>query len=122
MSAIRVIHGIGDLARDLSAIPPKNVAGLVRIVDANQRAAEKYMQGLAKARSGSHGRDYWKRIGSDKLSPMSAEIGPHGDVRGNAIGAGWRNGPINTDTERTADVIGPRFHRYVSNHAAGLFR
>lgn len=121
MSTVRVTHTLAGLQRDLAGIPKKHLTGMTRLTNESRRSAEKYMQGLAKSRSGPHGRSYWKRIDSTLTGPMSAEIGPRGEVAGNAVGAGWRTGGPNTDTEKTADLIGPRHARYISNHLNGLF-
>ncbi len=122
MSAtVHVTHTLGDLQRDLAGIPKKHLVGMTKLTNESRRSAEKYMQGLAKAHSGPHGRSYWKRIDSEMTGPMSAEIGPRGVVAENAVGAGWRNGPVNTDTEKTADIIGARHAQYVRNHLNGLF-
>lgn len=108
MTRIRVEHSIGDLASDLASIPvtvtTKSVAAVARNVDQGTKLAQKF----ARASSGPHGRFYWKRI-SGEASGLSGEYGPTGDVVGNAVGAGWRNGPPNTDLPKSADIQGPKF-------------
>lgn len=64
---------------------------------------------FARESAGPHGKNYFKRITWELNSPLEGEYGPTGDVVGNAVGAGWRNGPPNTDLPRSADIQGPKF-------------
>ena len=121
MASIRVTHTIDDLASDMRKIATSTKPTMARIVRRNVSQGEKVAQGIAKRASGPHGKAYWKRITSEMVSPLEGEYGPHGDVVGNAVGAGWRHGPPNTDLEKSLDIIGPRFAREVSDAADSLF-
>ena len=106
---VRVTHTIDDLADDLRAIAVKTPAAASRIVKKNVEQGNVIARGFARASSGLHGKNYYKRLTAEMTGPLQGEYGPHGDVVGNAVGAGWRNGPPNTDLEKSQDVIGPRF-------------
>lgn len=108
MTTVRVEHNIGDLASDLASIPVTVNRKAVTVVARNVTQGRKLAQKFARASSGPHGRNYWKRI-TDESSGLSGEYGPTGDVVGNAVGAGWRNGPPNTDLPKSADIQGPKF-------------
>lgn len=102
-------HTLGDLERDAMAAPVKMAVKMAAVVKTNTTDGNKLAQGLAKAASGPHGKFYYKRLTAEVKSPLVGEYGPHGEVRGNAVGGGWRNGPPNTDLPKSADVQGPKF-------------
>lgn len=117
MATIRVIGGVSDLAADCAkaaTVVPRKGPGVVR-------RAGKRGTGLAKAiaqrESGPHGANYWKRVTGEPTGPLSYEFGPTGDVVGNAVGAGWRNGAGNRDLPQAADRIGP----ILAEGARGLY-
>lgn len=107
---IRVIHDLDDLADDLRAIPVKARVGFMRAVRTNTERGNRAAQDVARSRSGPHGRLYYKRITSEMIGPLEGEYGPTGDVVGNAVGAGWRHGPGNTDLEASLDLIRGKFY------------
>ena len=109
MATVRVHHTIGDLASDMAAIVPKPRVEGAKVVKRNVTAGNKLAQRFARGSSGPHGENYWKRITSEMTGALEGEYGPHGDVVENAVGAGWRGGPQNTDLPRSADIIGPQF-------------
>jgi hypothetical protein len=113
-------HNIGDLADDLRTIAvtakPKMAVVVARDVGEGLRLA----QGFARSASGIHGTNYYKRITSEMTGLLVGEFGPTGDVRGNAVGAGWRHG-VNTDLPKAADIIGPKLARDVGDVLDGLF-
>lgn len=118
---IHVEHSIGDLAGDLARIPAKMARQAPRIVQRNVNQGHRLAQRFARGSSGPHGALYYKRITAEMTGALEGEYGPTGDVVGNAVGAGWRSGPINTDLPRSADIQGPKFARDVSKMADGLF-
>lgn len=107
--SIRVTHTIDKLDREMRRIPGKVTTRAKNVTKRSVEQGEAMAVRLAKKRSGTHGTNYYKRISSEMDGPFKGEFGPHGDVDGNAVGAGWRHGPPNTDLASTADVIGPRF-------------
>lgn len=121
MASIRVVHDIDDLANDLAAIPPKMRKQGNAVVRRSIREGNAFARGYARAASGVHGKNYFKRLSAEMTGPLEGEYGPHGDVVGNAVGAGWRHGPPNTDLEKSQDVIGPRFAKSVGEMIDGLF-
>jgi len=121
MATVRVTHGIGDLAADIARIPPEAVTRGSAVVRRNIKQGEAIAKRLARESSGPHGKNYFKRIGSDMLGALEGEFGPHGDVENNAVGAGWRNGPPNTDLPKAADIIGPKFAAGIGEMVDGLF-
>lgn len=106
---IRVTHTIGDLAADAAKVPTKAARRMATVTKRNVEQGNRLAQKFARASSGPHGRLYYKRITSEMTGPFVGEYGPTGDVVGNAVGAGWRNGPPNTDLPRSADIQGPKF-------------
>lgn len=120
MATIRVSHGIGDLSADLARIGSKAKPKLEKIVSRNVSQGHKLAQAFARGSAGPHGTLYYKRITAES-SGLEGEYGPHGDVAGNAVGAGWRNGPPNTDLPRSADIQGPKFANDVQDEVGSWF-
>lgn len=121
MATIQVTHAIDDLESDCRKIATTTKARFARVVRRNVEQGNLLAQRYARDASGPHGLNYYKRITAEMTGPLSGEYGPGGDVVGNAVGAGWRHGPPNTDLEKSLDIIGPRFARDVSNVADDLF-
>lgn len=118
---ISVRGGVGDLADDLAAIPAKAAPRLVGAVKRNVNQGNALARTFARESSGPHGKNYYKRITAEMTGTYEGEYGPTGDVVGNAVGAGWRSGPPNTDLPRSADIIGPKFADDVGDAIDGLF-
>lgn len=97
---------VSDYTRIATVQAPRDMH---RVVEHNVNRGHALAQSIARKRSGPHGQMYYKRVTKEMLGPLSGEYGPTGDVVGNAVGAGWRNGPGNTDLEKSLDVIGPNF-------------
>lgn len=121
MARIRVNHTIGGLRRDMDKIARTAAPKMSRVVKRNTTQGEKLTQRIARGAAGPHGLNYWKRITSEMVGPLTGEYGPTGEVAGNAVGAGWRHGPGNTDLEKSLDVQGPKFAKDVGDVADGLF-
>jgi hypothetical protein len=118
MATIRVEHTIGDLEADCREIAATTKARFSRVVKRNVTQGNALAQRFARASSGPHGLNYYKRITWRDDRPPVWRVRPHGTVVGNAVGAGWRHRQANTDLEKSLDIIGPRFARDVSNIAA----
>lgn len=116
-----VTHDIDDLANDLAGIPTKVARQAPGIVRRHVREGTALARSYARAASGPHGKNYYKRITGEMIGPTSGEYGPTGVVAGNAVGGGWRNGPGNTDLPRSADIIGPKFADAIGDMVDGLF-
>lgn len=121
MSYVTVSHTIDKLDREMRRIPGKFATRAAGVTKRSVEQGEKMLVRIAKRESGTHGTNYYKRISSEMDGPFKGEFGPHGDVVGNAVGAGWRHGPPNTDLAKTADVIGPRFEKNAGKILDGLF-
>ena len=114
-----IVHNdLSDLAADMRAIPAKFKAKAPGVVRKNVSAGNKIAQGIARARSGPHGKAYWKRLTAEMTGPLEGEYGPHDG--GTPVGGGWRHGR-NTDLPPSADQIGPKFAKDVGDLADGLF-
>lgn len=120
MTSVRVTHSIGDLASDMAKIPPAAQRKLSATVKKNTAYGEKVARRLARERAGPHGKNAFKRITSEMVGPLTGEYGWTGDAS-QIVGAGWRNGPPNTDLERSQDIVGPKFAADVSDVVDRLF-
>lgn len=118
---VHLEHEIDRLAKDLAAIPVKVALQAPRIVRRNVQQGHMLAQKFARASSGPHGALYFKRITEEMLTPLSGEYGPTGDVVGNAVGGGWRNGPGNTDLPRSADIQAPKLANDIGAMTDRLF-
>lgn len=118
---IRVIHDIDDLASDLAGIATRAPKDMRKVVREGIKIGNQVARKSAKASAGPHGKNYYKRISAEMTGPLQGEFGPHGDVSGNAVGAGWRHGGPNTDLPRAADVVGPAFAKKVARLPDGWF-
>lgn len=118
---INVDHTIGNLAADLTKIETTAAPRLGKVVKRKVREGNAYARAFARGASGPHGKNYYKRITAEMTGLLEGEYGPHGDVVGNAVGAGWRHGPPNTDLEKSQDRIGPEFADAVSDEVGKLF-
>lgn len=115
---IRVFHDLDDLAEDLRTIATTTKARMHGVVRDNVRLGEHTAQRLAKASSGPHGLNYWKRITGEMTGDLDGEYGPH--AGGLPVGGGWRHGE-NTDLPRSVDIVGPKFAKDVSDEVDDLF-
>lgn len=109
------------LERDCRDIAVKGTARLARVVRRNTEQGNRLAQRFARESAGPHGKFYFKRITAEMTGPLSGEYGPEGDVVGNAVGGGWRNGPPNTDLPRSADIQGPKFADEVGDTFGKMF-
>ncbi len=120
MTRIAVTGGVGDLARDLEAMPAKLARKAPRVVRRAAVEGNRLARGLAKERSGPHGANYFKRLSAEMTGPTKAEFGPEGIPKSEFVGTGFRHG-VNTDLLDAADVIGPKFAKDVGDMVEDLF-
>lgn len=121
MTGIRVVENtLPGLVRDLSAIPPDLAKGLPRVVARNAKAGNTLARRIAREKAGKHGKNYYKRLSAEALSPLSWEYGPEGDPKTEFVGVGFRHG-LNTDLAESTDVIGPAFAKDVGKAVDKVF-
>lgn len=120
MARVSVQHGIGDLASDLAKIPPRAVKDLSSVVRRNTKYGETIAKRFAREGAGPHGKFAYKRLGSEMTGVLEGEYGWSGNAS-EIVGAGWRNGPPNTDLERSQDIVGPKFASDVGAAVEKLF-
>lgn len=118
---VHVTHTIGKLRRGCESIATSAPAKLSRVVRTNTNQGTRTAQRIARAASGIHGENYWKRISGEMVGPLTGEFGPTGDVAGNAVGAGWRHGAGNHDLEKALDIQGTKFASSVGKVVDGLY-
>lgn len=108
MPRIRVTHSIGGLART----QVRNGTQAPKKFSAAVRRSERYTTGLvrsiARAKSGLHGKTYYKRVTGEMLGPLTAEVGPAGIPKSEFVGAGYRNGGGNSDLDQARGPAGDR--------------
>lgn len=117
---VRGIEGIADLADDLQTIPATMRLRARAIVASNIEQGAIRTQGIARKAAGPHGKDYWKRIGSDMTGPLSGEFGPSAVQGTRFTGVSGSEGAMR-DLEKAAAQQAPRFARDVERMVAGLF-
>ena len=118
---VDVDHTIGFLARDMRTIATTARPKFSKTIRRNTAQGSAAARRIARGASGIHGKNYFKRITHELIDPLTGEYGPHGDVVGNAVGAGWRHGPPNTDLEKSLDIQGPKFRKDINSDLDGLF-
>lgn len=119
--AVNVTEGIHDLADDLSDIAVGAKPAMRGVIRDGIKVGEMLAEDYAKAKSGPHGKAYFKRIGSEMTGDLEGEFGPDGTPKSEFVGAGFRHG-VNTDLPRAADVVGPAFLRSVDDAIGDLFK
>lgn len=117
---IRVHHDIGDLANDLLGVAAKAQVQMPEVVRRNGEQGNRVAQGIAKAAAGPHGKDYWKRLSSEMVGPLTAEYGPEGPPKTDYVGVSGTVGAMR-DLTKSARIQAPRFAEDVRDMADGLF-
>lgn len=120
MARVHVSHGIDDLRADLAEIPVKAIPLLSNAVRSNTQQGNTVARGIARASSGLHGKNAYKRLTAEMVTPYVGEYGWTGDAD-RIVGAGFRNGAVNTDLEQSLDIQGPQFAKDVGDVVDGLF-
>lgn len=118
---VQVQHTIGDLAKDCARVGRTMQPKMARVVKKHTTEGNREARRIAKGAAGPHGTNYYKRIGSEMLTPLEGEYGPEGSPKTDFVGAGYRNGGPNTDLEKSLDIVGPKFRRAVDDVIDGLF-
>lgn len=126
-----VTDTIGDLVKDMAAIPPKAARDMMACVRDGARAGNEIAKESAKRTAGAHGKHYHKAFTVSAgrgfrgfgAAVYSAEYGPDASKRqgGMSFERGSRNQPPHLDLAKSADVIGPIFAREVSQLPARWF-
>jgi hypothetical protein len=116
---VHFTHHIDDLASDLAAMPRKVKSKAPGVVRKNVKAGNRLAVNFARARSGPHGLNYFKRLSWEMTGPLQGEYGPHDG--GTPVGAGFRHAGVNMDLPDSADLIGPKFEHDVDHLIDGLF-
>lgn len=118
---VRVVGGVGDLARDLAAAPPKFIRSASSTVRRNAVEGNKIAQRLSRQKAGPHGKNFYKRMTSEMTGPLTAEYGPEGSPKTEFVGVGFRSGE-NLDLPNSADLIGPKVADELGDAAEGSLR
>lgn len=124
---VKVRHSIDRLAAKQARIPVELALKAPRIVKQNADYGRDLAKALARAKAGSHGTNYYKRITSEMSGDLglfgntwSAEYGPTGSPKTEFVGVGFRSG-TNDDLPRSADAAGPELARDVRKMITALF-
>lgn len=131
MARINVSHGIGDLASDLTKIPPALYREGRKVVSEGARVGASLARDSAQRTAGDHGKHYPKSITADRAASffgfgggeIAAEYGPDANKLqgGMSFERGSRNQKPHNDLAKSADVIGPAFVGEVGRMVDGLF-
>lgn len=127
MATVRVTHSIGELSSDFRVIVTETRPRMRTVVRDGVKVGTELAKANAKAESGPHGKNFYKRITSQMNrglglfgNTISGEFGPSGSPKTEFVGAGFRNS-VNTDLLRAADIVGPSFLRSVDDEVGDLF-
>ena len=124
MRMIRVVGGVGDLARDQRAVVTQARRDMRATVNESARDGNRLAKGFAKESAGKHGKHYHKAFTWEPVSgrglfgnTYSAEYGPQIDrpQGGMSFERGSRNQPPHLDLARSADIEGPAFAHKVQD-------
>lgn len=112
MSGVSFEHTLEDLERDFIQSATGFLRAAPRAVSRTVNDGNRDARRIARRRSGRrHGTRYYKRITGEMTGLLVGEYGPHGDVAGNAVGAGWRHGGPNLDLAHSTDGLNPLLAR-----------
>ena len=119
-----VVHdGIGDLADDIAAIPPRAQLDFADVVRSNAYKGNRIARDFAKQSAGKHGKLYPRSFSTESRSLTSWEYGPDSSMPqgGMSFEYGSRNQKPHLDLNKSADIIGPQFAKDVGDVIDGLF-
>lgn len=112
---VRVLGGVGDLARDLQGIASTVQPDMRDAVRDSLRTGTSLARSSARRTAGKHGKHYPNAITSEMTGAIVGEYGP--DIArpqgGMSFEFGSRNQPPHLDLARSADVAGEAFDRAV---------
>ncbi|GAB2970273.1 hypothetical protein [Nocardioides montaniterrae] len=100
---IIVTDTLDDLQHDLEDAAAKMQRSVTSALNDAQKLGTQVARRHAQAASGPHGKNFYKRITGEMLTPTSAEFGITADQRGEPVGAGFRHGPPNRDLAAAGD-------------------
>lgn len=117
---VNVRHSIGDLAADLTKIPPAASRDLHGVVRDGLRVGNNLARDFARESAGKHGKHYPKAFTTEMNGTasgltggglISGEYGPDPALPqgGMSFEYGSRNQKPHLDLARSADIIGPSF-------------
>lgn len=130
MSGIRVVGGVGDLARDMRGIAKRVKPDMRKVVQDGIRVGRELARTNAKRTAGTHGKHYPKSITAEMHAGLglfgntiSGEYGPDSDLPqgGMSFEHGSRNQPPHLDLAKSADKVGPSFVRSVDDQVGEWF-
>lgn len=130
MSGIRVVSGVGDLARDMKAIAVRVKPDMRAVVRDGIRVGREIAKANAKRTAGAHGKHYPKSITAEMHNSLglfgntiSGEYGPDSSKPqgGMSFEHGSRNQPPHLDLAKSADRVGPSFVRSVDDQVGEWF-
>ena len=111
---VRVIGGVGDLARDCRSIVHQVPGDLMKTVRKGAQVGNVVARDYARVSSGAHGKHYPKAFTSEtKVHGLgglyAAEYGPDSSrpQGGMSFEGGSRNQPPHNDLAKSADLMGP---------------
>ncbi|WP_394289504.1 hypothetical protein [Microbacterium sp.] len=114
---IRVIGGVGDLARDLRQIATQAPSDIHRVVRHGVRVGNALAKSNARSTAGAHGRHYHKAFSAEmKVNGLgglhAGEYGPDSSKPqgGMSFEGGSRNQPPHNDLAKSADIVGPALY------------
>lgn len=112
-----VIHGIGDLARDLREIPVQVSAGTARVTGRRAVEGAKRARGFARITARAHGKHYPDAIDAEPITPHEWEFGPDAskDQGGMSFEWGSRNQKPHRDLNNAADIVAPAWRRDIGD-------
>lgn len=125
---VRVIGGVGDLARDCRSIVRQVPRDLMKTVRKGAQVGNVVARDYARVSAGSHGKRYPKAFTSEtKVHGLgglyAAEYGPDSSrpQGGMSFEGGSRNQPPHNDLAKSADLMGPVLAGEVRRLPSGWF-
>jgi len=128
MARIVVLHDIDDLASDMRKIATGARKDMRAVVRNGIKVGNSIARDYAKARSGPHGKNFFKRYttemhGDVTFGGATGISGEYGERTGGiGVGGGHRSGGgLNLDLPNSADQIAPAFYGEVKRLPDGWF-
>lgn len=118
---VKVRHRIDKLAAKQETAAVEAKLGLAKIVMENVDFGRDLAKALAREKAGPHGKNYHKRITSERTGLLEGEYGPEGIPKTDFVGVGFRHGR-NTDLPKSADKMTPAAAADVRKLITRLFR
>lgn len=105
---VNITHTLGDLDRDLRALPVKEARMRAEMVRGTAERGNRIAANFARASAGSHGKHYHKAFTAEAVDPFTWVYGPEAarPQGGMSFEYGSRNQAPHLDLNRSADVVG----------------